>query len=98
MQTAVHFVDDNGITRATGTRSLKGTQAYPLAFGICHGQFFNDHFVSMGGSVDSIDQSLPASAPGDVDDMGCFGDLYTSAFTWYNNIDSENVLPLNSHD
>jgi hypothetical protein len=95
VQTAVHFVDESGTTRARGTKNLKQTQAYPIGFGLSHAMVFADYVAAQGGIKDTFGPD-PTVLEGDpADDMGCFEDLEThTANFWFNNLEREQTLKL----
>ena len=99
VQTARHFVDAGGKHRATGTAALKGTQAYPIAFGMSHALAYDTWFRSTADysqTVKAMDPMTikPSDSGDEVDDMSCFRDLDTPGFEWDHRLTCELILPL----
>jgi hypothetical protein len=80
--------------RARGTKELKGTQAYPIGFGLWHAMEFHKHIssirsVTLGPLPDPGAESIV------IDDMGCFADLDTHTHDlWHNNLTGERAVSL----
>lgn len=98
VKTATVSFTSSGKRQCTGTKELKGTQTYPLAFGAAHANAFHDtlHDTVMqqrpGLHLDPEDTE--GSEIGDEDDE-CLQDVFTSNTThWDSNVKNESKLPL----
>lgn len=93
MKTATH-TKKAGRVRATGSADLKGTQAYPIGFGIFHARAFHSH---RGQSERGQLGPLPSLVPNleEPDDMGCFEDIDVGPpDRWCHNLRAEMAVPL----
>ncbi len=92
-------MDAAGKHRSTGTPELKGTQAYPLSFGMSHALAYVTWFQATPDSAQAakpVDPMTigPTESEDQVDDMDCFKDLDTPGFEWEHRLNYELILPL----